>query len=88
MNTKPIGRQVQNQSAKLGKIYEEAIFRCHKIEFFSWSSVYFILYLCNVIVINCVNIRSFGDVLSDKFVRMLDVPSLSKYHEQRPMCMI
>ena len=59
-------------------MYEESFIRCHKIYFFSWSSVDFVLYLHNGIVINSVKINSFRDILSNKFVRMFNVPFLPR----------
>ena len=69
-------RQIQHQSAKLVEMFEEAFIRCHKIYFFSWSSVDFVLYLHNGIVINSFKINSFRNILSNKFVRMFNVPFL------------
>ena len=70
--------QIQHQSAKLVEMYEESFIRCHKIYFFSWSSVDFVLYLHNGIVIHSFKINSFRNILSNKFVRMFNVPFLPR----------
>ena len=59
-------------------MFAEAFIRCHKIYFFSWSSVDFVLYLHNGIVINSVKINSFRNILSNKYVRMFKVPFLPR----------
>jgi hypothetical protein len=68
--------QIQHQSAKLAKMFEKAVLWCHKIEFFSWSSVDFYLYQFDGFVVNSVKISPFRNVLPDKFVRMLDISFL------------
>ncbi len=73
-----MGGQVQHQSAKLVEMFEKAVLWCHKIEFFSWSSVDFVLYLHYGIVINSFKINSFRNILSNTFVRMFNVPFLPR----------
>ena len=62
--------------AKLGKIIEEAIKRCHKIQFFSWSSIEFFLNIHNFRVRELCKIRSLGYVFPYQFIGILNASFL------------
>ena len=62
--------------AKLGKIFEEALIRRREVQFFSGSSIQFLLYLLYVCVIKSIEISPFRDVLSDEFIRIFDTSFL------------
>ena len=54
--------------AKLRKIIEEAIKRCHKIQFFLWCSIKFFLNVHNFRVREVCKIRSLGYVFPYQFI--------------------
>ena len=62
--------------AKLGKIIEEAIVGCHKIQFFSWSSIKFFLNIHNFRVRELCKIRSFGYVFPYQFIGIFNASFL------------
>ena len=64
--------------AKLGKIIEKTIKRCHKIQFFSWSSIKFFLNVHNFRVRELCEIRSFGYVFSYQFIGVFNAPFLPR----------
>ena len=62
--------------AKLGKIIEKTIKRCHKIQFFSGSSIKFFLNVHNFRVRELCKIRSFWYVFPYQFIGVFNAPFL------------
>ena len=62
--------------ARLGKIIEEAIKRCHKIQFFSWSSIKFFLNVHDFRVREMCKIHSSWYVFSYEFIGVFNAPFL------------
>ena len=67
-------RSIQQASAKLVKISGKVIKRCHKIQFFSEYSVYFIVNMQYLFIRKCFKISFFRTILPCRFVCILKAP--------------
>ena len=63
---------VIEDEAEVVKSFEETIYWCIEIEFFSWSSVQFLLNIHDTFVAELIKIRFLRNVFSDEFVCVFD----------------
>ena len=69
---------IQQASAKLVKIFEKAIKRCHKIQYFYRYSIDFILNMQYLFIRKCVKISLFWNILPYQFAYILNAPFLPR----------